>query len=116
VTPLNLHQVRVATSLIADGCDPQTANRIAAGQCPQCGGPVTETHHPTGIYGRCQRPWEECQGEYASAYPPNEETAPALDGEGAASTQDEGLSIYSTAPDPDAWTTSDQLAWLDTYR
>lgn len=83
--------------------------------CPTCDGPATETHFPDGIYGRCQRPWAECQGEYATAYPPNGETAPALDGEGAASTQEEGHLIYSTAPDPDAWTTNDQLEWMESY-
>lgn len=115
MTVLNLTQTKVATGLIADGCDPATANRIAAGMCPQCGGAVTETHSPAGIYGRCVRPWSECQGEYATAYPPNEETPAVLADGAGVSTEEQRFPIYSTAPDPDAWSTHDQLEWEESF-
>lgn len=84
--------------------------------CPTCEGPATETHSPDGIYGRCLKPWDECQGEYATAYDPNENTAPALDGNEAASALDEHPSVYTTAPDPDGWSTTDQIEWMESYR
>lgn len=90
--------------------------------CPQCGGEVHVTDGFARI-AKCQKPVLACgwggmyfPGERMPWEAPNENTAPALDGNGTASALDEHPSVYTTAPDPDAWTTSDQLEWLDSYR
>jgi hypothetical protein len=69
--------------------------------CPNCGGQTVTTHFPAGTYTRCQRPWAECSYEAAEAYPAD------LTDDGTDDADYEPL----TAPDPDAWSTHDQLEW-----
>jgi hypothetical protein len=69
--------------------------------CPNCGGQTVTTHFLAGTYTRCHRPWAECNYEAAEAYPVD------LTDDGADADDPEPL----TAPDPDAWSTHDQLEW-----
>jgi hypothetical protein len=40
-------------------------------------------------------------------------TAPVLADEGAETTEEQRQPIYTTAPDPDGWSTHDQLEWME---
>lgn len=99
------------TTKAAPGLDDARAAELSAHgndttACGKCGGPTTSTHYPFGIDTRCARPFAECNWSAAIAYPPE------LIG---SDMQDdiEHRHIADGAPDPDAWSTHDQIEWME---